>query len=481
MTPTPGVTVTSGASAPSTAPPTDTGTWFCAGMTEKGSITAPTLIRSYSQLLTTYGERVAYGMLHDSLQAFFEEGGTRAFVQRVPGPSPVTATADIVDAGAKKVLKANATSPGEWANTVKLALTLTGENLVIVVKVGATVVETSPNLKTNAEAISWSANSTYIRLVEGAEFGAGAIAKTQEVTLATGTDDHANATETQWSNAINLFTSDLGPGQVSMPGRTTATAQENLLTHAKEKNRLALLDGTDTATVATLTAQAAVLRGKSTARYGGLFAPWVTIPGLTAGTTRTVPPCALMAGLAARSDGAGGNPNLAIAGVNNTGRYVTGISQANWTAAERGTLSEGGVNVLRLINGRVEPYDNVTLVNYMVDSTWLQLSNARLNMAICARSAFVAERHLFAQLDGRGVELSKFNGDLVGEVLLPLLEVGALFEENKQGPESAFQCNTGETVNTTKTLSEGKLMAQIGVRMSPSAQTITIEIIKEAL
>jgi phage tail sheath protein FI len=477
----PGVTVTSGTSAPSTAPPTDTGTWFCAGITEKGSATAPTLIRSLSQYASTYGERVSYGVLYDSLQTFFEEGGTRAYVSRVVGPSPVTASVsgEILDAGGKKVLKMTASSPGEWANTLKPELTLTGENLVIVVKLGTTTVETSPTFKTNAEAISWSANSAYIRLAEGSE--AGTIAKTQTVEVKGGTDDHANATEATWLNALTLFTSDLGPGQVSMPGRTTATAQENLLTHAKEKNRLALLDGTDTPTAATLTAQAAVLRGKSTARYGGLFAPWVVIPGLTAGTTRTVAPCSLMAGLMARSDGSGGNPNQAIAGVNNLGRYVTGISQPNWTAAERGTLSEGGVNVLRLINARVEPYDNVTLVNYVVDSTWLQLSNARLNMAICSRSAAVAERHLFAQLDGRGVEISKFNGDLVGEVLLPLLEAGALFEENKQGPESAFQCNTGEAVNTTKTLSEGKLLAVIGVRMSPSAQTVNIEIIKEAL
>jgi len=476
--PTPGVTVTSGASAPSSAPPTDTGQWFIAGLAEKGSTTAPTLIRSLSQYVTVFGERVSYGVLYDSLQTFFEEGGTRAYVTRVVGPGAVTATADILDAGGKKVLKANATSPGEWANTIKLELTLAAEKVTIVIKLGSTVVETSPALASNAEAISWSANSAYIRLVEGAEFGTGTIAKTQTVEVKTGADDRASITDTQWLGAINLFTSDLGPGQVSMPGRTTATAQENLLTHAKEKNRLALLDGTDTVTVATLTAQALVLRGKSTARYGGLFAPWVVIPGLTAGTTRTVPPCALQAGLCARSDSSGGNPNQAIAGVNNIARYVTGVSQAAWTASERGTLSEAGVNVLRTINGAVRPYDNVTLINAVVDSTWLLLSNARLNMAICSRAAAVAERHLFAQIDGRGVEIGKFNGDLVGEVLLPLYDQGALFGET---PEEAFECQTGEAVNTTKTISEGKLIAVLAVKMSPAAEYITIEVIKEAL
>jgi hypothetical protein len=99
-------------------------------------------------------------------------------------------------------------------------------------------------------------------------------------------------------------------------------------------------------------------------------------------------------------------------------------------------------------------------------------------MAICAQAGAVAERHLFAQIDGRGVEIGKFNGDLVGEVLLPLYNAGALYGET---PEHAFQCVTDSTVNTTKTISEGKLLATLAVRMSPAAEFITIEIVKEAL
>jgi hypothetical protein len=109
-----------------------------------------------------------------------------------------------------------------------------------------------------------------------------------------GTDDRASVTDTQRTTALNLFTSDLGPGQVSVAGATATATHAIVEAHAETFGRVALLDGTDTATVATLTTQAATDRAATGARSSGLFAPWVTMPGITAGTTRTVPPSALV-------------------------------------------------------------------------------------------------------------------------------------------------------------------------------------------
>lgn len=473
MTPTPGVTVTSGASAPSTSPPTDTGTWFVAGETEKGPADLPVLVRSLAQYVAIFGGRVAYGYLYDALETFFKEGGSRAYVTRVVGPAAKTATVKLSD-GSKDTLEVNAISPGAWGNDLTVKVDPGSGDFVLIVELGEDVVETSPTLNDGAEAVTWALTSSYIRLLD---LGKGDPAEASKE-LASGTDDRENITEEGWADAINLCEADLGPGQVSMPGRTTAEAQENLLAHAGERNRVAILDGTDTETVGTLVSQAATLRGEDTARFGGLFAPWVVIPGLTPGTTRTVPPCAVIAGLAARSDGLGGNPNEAIAGVSHVARYATDLSQAAWTAAERGELSDGGVNALRVINSAVIPYDDITLVNPLDDDTWLFLSNARLNMALAAGFAAVGERHLFAQIDGRGVELSKFGGDLVGEVLLPLYEAGALFGDT---PEDAFACDTGDSVNTEETISEGKILATVSVRMSPAGRFVEIELVKEAI
>jgi phage tail sheath protein FI len=472
MTTTPGITVTSGSVAPSSSPPTDTGTWFVTGQSEKGPINEPVLILNMVSYVAHLGARSGGTTLYDAAQTFFEEGGSRLYVVREGGPAAALATITAKNGSSENTLTINATSDGSWANGLEFITTTESAKFKAVVKLGGVVVDEHAGFASNAEAVAYFANSPYIRLVDLGKGNPAAATKT----LASGTDDRENITETQHEAALALFSAHLGPGQVSSPGRTSAEAQKAILAHAKAKNRVALLDGTDTATVATLTSQASTLRAEATARYGGLFAPWVVIPGVTPGTTRTVPPCALMAGLAARNDGEGGNPNEAIAGVNHLARYCTDVSQVPWSGENRGVLSEAGVNVIRELNSVPRPYDNVTLINPLVDTTWLQLSNARLNMAICSRAEAIAERHLFAQITTH--EIAKFNGDLVGEVLLPLFDQEALFGDT---PEDAFTVETGDQVNTDTTIGEGKLRAILAVKMSPSAERVEIEVVKEAL
>jgi phage tail sheath protein FI len=472
---TPGVLVKSGASAGSSSPPVDIGQWFIAGLAEKGSIDRAVKIRSLAQYVTTFGARVAYGSLYDSLDLFFSkgDGGSVAYVARVVGPTPVTATVTIKD-GSVNTMVFNASSPGEWGNELSVVVTHpTSETFKLVVKLGSTVVaENLTPFSTAAEAIAWAATTAFLRIET---LGHG-IPEVATKTLASGADDRSNVTETQWTNARKLFTKDLGPGQVSMPGRTTAEAQEGLLTHCEQTNRIALLDGTDTATVGTLTSQATTLRGQTTARYGGLFAPWVVIPGISPGTTRTVPPCALVAGLMARNDGLGLNPNEPAAGDNGISSYAVGLSQMNWTDAQRGELSDSGVNAVRFMNENVEVYDDRTLVNFVTDDTWQWLSNARLDAFIKAKAAAVGERFIFRQI-GKKVP-AEFGSAIEGEVLLPLFNVEALYGDTQA---EAFSVDTGEAVNTPESIEEGKLRAIASIRMSGVAQVIEIEIVKEAI
>ena len=474
MTPAPTVKVTSGSGAPSTSIATDTGTWFVTGLFERGPVGKAVEILSYSQLVSTFGAREASTYMHDAIQTFFEEGGARCEVSRAVGPTPVLATVKAKNGSAEDTLQIDAASYGAWANDIDVVITVESTNFSLDVKEDGVVVEEGGPFATNAEAVAWAANSSYIRLKD---LGKGDPAEgTKE--LASGTDDRGNITETQWATALAQFGKDLGPGQVSRPGATTAEAQKALLVHARDYNRVALLDGTDTATVGTLTAQAATLRAETTARYGGLFAPWAVIPGLTLGTTRTVPYCAVQAGLTARSDGASDNSNLAIAGEERgVARYAESLSQVGWSATERDTLADAGVNVARIIGSAVVTYDDLSLVNGVVDDTYLLLSNNRCIMQIQAESYAVGRRHLFRQIDGQKLETSDFGNDINGEVLLPLYDKNALFGET---PEEAYTVDTGDAVNTEKTISEKRLKANLLVEITGSARTIEINVNVEA-
>src|SRR5947209_15483793 len=87
----PGTTVTRRDTSPPIAVPTDTSVWFVTGMAEKGPL-EPVLIGSMNDYAETFGARVSYGLLYDALDTFFREGGSRAYVSRVVGPTPVAAS-----------------------------------------------------------------------------------------------------------------------------------------------------------------------------------------------------------------------------------------------------------------------------------------------------------------------------------------------------------------------------------------------------
>jgi phage tail sheath protein FI len=275
------------------------------------------------------------------------------------------------------------------------------------------------------------------------------------------------------TTALGVLTKDLGPGQIFVPGSlgTSATAQGKVLDHAAEANRIALL-AAPTDVAADLQTLADTFATNVNARYGALFAPQAVVPGLTSGTTRTVDYPALAAGIIARND--------ALYGVNDPAAGVHGISRfaidltATYTDDERESLNDAGVDIARSIYGQVQTYGYRTLAE--LDTGWGLLSNARLNMAIVAKCEAVAERYVFSQLDGRRVRINQFGADLTG-VLVPYYESGQLFGETAQ---DAFYVDVGQAVNPDEQLAQGILRAVIGLRMSPFAELVVIEIVKVA-
>lgn len=479
--PLPGPVITQSSTPPNRSAPTDVGVWFVAGLTEKGAL-VPLEITSMADYATKLGARVSYGVLYDSLEAFFAEGGDTAVVSRVVGPAPVNATVNVFDASGSAApgdvaLVATAESPGDWANLLNvniLAGDQAGEFKVQVTHdTDTTINELSPSLLDRDAAVTWSQTSVYIRLTLGASNEDPRVQG--PLSLATGTDDRASIVDAQWLAALNRFTKDLGPGQVSAPGRSTAAGHSQLLSHAQVNNRFALVDFADTATVATLTAAAAANRALATARYGYGFAPWATIPGLTPGTTRLVPYSAVQAGLEARNAGSGHSANEPAAGELGRARYAIGLSQLAWSDTDRTTLNDNGVNVARVLFDGVRSYGYRTFVDPSgVLQDWLAASNGRLGMQLAALAYQIAEEFEFRQIDGAKHTISEFGGALTG-MLLPFYDQGALFGAT---PEEAFLVDVSDTINTPVTIAARELHARLAVRMSQFGERVFIDIAK---
>ncbi|NAZ73854.1 hypothetical protein GTQ99_00215 [Kineococcus sp. T13] len=426
-----------------------------------------------TEFRTYFGARITESLLWDALDTYFREGGSTAYVQRVAGPAAALAGITLNDADGDPSLRVDAKNAGAWWNGVTVAVTAgaaVGE-FALVIANPEFGVERSPSLASVTDAINWSNSSSWaaVSLPTGASGADPAVVAAANMTG--GADDYAAVDDVTRGTALARFTRGLGPGQVWIPGATSTNTRGALRTHAKEHNRIALLDDTDTSSATAAGTEAQSLQGDE---YAALFGPWHVVPGLLGGTTRQVPPTAMAAALMARNDQTR-SANNAAAGVSGRARYVVGLTQSGWSDAEREALNTNGLNVFRELPAGVTLYGYRTLAKPGTDAyAWSFLANQRLRMAITAEAETVAETFLFRQVDGRGQLLAEFGSALSG-VLLRYYNEGALFGET---PDEAYLVNVGEQVNTPTTIANGELHAVLSLRMSPTAELVVIEIVK---
>lgn len=466
---------------------TNTGAAFAVGVTTRGPAGKARPIHSLAEFLALTGERIAASpSLYDWVETFFSEGGAELFFQRVYGstakPSKITgglkkAAEEVlgIEAGAQ-----GAIDPGVWGNSLFVVVEQpTGSTFKLKVELEVngvkSVVEESPVFSSGSEAIVWAkAFSNYIVLTAGA--GVANIPDVLASKALSGGTAGGAAADADYAIALESFLPELGPGQVCAPGQTTAARQLQLLAHAVANNRFALCDGTDTPTVATLVAQAQALyvAPNNGRRNGQLAAPWDVVPGLTASSTRTVPPSARLAAQYAKIDGLG-NPNQGAAGKRGTAQFAIDLSQPGWTATQREELNAAGVTVSRRrFASSIQTYGVRTLADQANDETWSMAPNVRTTMFFAARCYLVGEDFEFGEVDGQGQEASRLKGEIVAEATR-LFKQGALYGETAS---EAFSVNTGPTVNTAKVLAEGKLLAQVALRTSPIAEQMVFYLVK---
>ena len=468
----PGVNISIRSTPPPRIAPTDTGVWFLSGLTEKGSTTEATFVTSLTDAEYKLGSRVSYGSVHDALDVFFREGGSRAYVSRVVGPGATTAFVVLNDNAAAPTLRVEANSPGEWGNALNVQVvagTAGGSFVLIITHDTLGELERSPDLLDKAEAFNWAVNSDWIKLVDAASLlDPNIVAVTS---LAGGLDQRASITDTEWTNSLLRFSRDLGPGQVSFPGRTTSNAHLALQAHALATNRIAILDAPNVATKATLLTSLGSVRGNG--KWSGMFWPWETVPGIVSGTDRVMPPSARIAGNIARADSLG-SPNTPAAGENGQARFSSGLAQSALSDADRQELNAAGLNVTIVKYGGVRTYGWRTAANPTTEPDWINLGNSRLLMEIASRADEIGEMYIFQEIDGQGILTSKFGGSLVA-MLMDYWNAGSLFGSTV---DEAFFVDTGPSVNTPQTIQNLELRAVIGIKPSPFAEMITIEVVK---
>lgn len=468
----PGHTTTIGDRAAAPLASASTSNGFVVGVCERGPVDVPIKAISLTDAADQIGERVsANPFLFDAIDCAFRDGASVVYIGRAIGDEADTAEDKAEDAGAKTAFTVAAKSPGAWGNDLDVKITLTAGSVVLVIEEGETVVETSPALDTNAEVVEWGKSSEYVTITIGAEDAADA--KTQTLTLEGGKDDIAGVGTTELEEALGVLTKDLGPGQVAAPGFTTEAVHKALLEHGGLNNRRALLDDPIETTKGELVSHATALRGPN-ARFGELSGSWAVVPGVSLGTIRKVPFSGILMGLIARSEAEGNVPNRAAAGPRGKSRFATDLV-TKFTDEERGELDAAGVTASIMVRGVVTNYGNVTLVNQTTEPNWKSFSGSRQVMAVAAAADEILESFDFEQIDGHGYVFGDLKGKIEGGACMPAYLANALYGTE---PSEAFFVNTGPDVNTPTSIAAEEIKAQIGIRVSPTASFLEIEVVK---
>jgi hypothetical protein len=498
--PRPGVDVQITEPAPTGGAITDTGQGFFVQAAEMGPTDKATMLRSLREYERRYGLRHGPAIVtHDSVRAFFTERGSTLWFARAVGQGAAPAEADLLGSdGTTVLLHATAISGGAWGNDVTVGLEAqparagrgngggtgggrrrqhgeegeggarpeqqAGEPVRVVVTHGD-VVEHSTVVTTAGEAVAWSVNSQWITLT--ADNPGVPLEAVAPVALAGGASDDTLTPDTV-AAALDLFSTNYGPGQVSVPGATDPTIHDAVLAHCAKTKRCALIDLVD-GDATTLETDVQGLYGVDGSRFAQAYAPRLLYPGPDGISTIPVPYSAIQAGIIARADRTTGNPNEAAAGTNGMSQAARGLSR-EYTDDEREMLNDAGVTLAKVIYTSIRTYGARTCAG-PDDPNWKWFANSRVIMAISYEGDAIAENYVHKQIDAKLKIFDTLNQDL-GGMCLKYMTLNALWD---------FSVDTGPAVNTPDTIAAGEIHALIAVKTAPTAEWVVLEISKNPI
>ncbi len=465
---------------------------------------APRLVTSWSQFESLYGGFVAGAMLPLSVYGYFLNGGTMAYIVRVPNTepagepavgelpaadralgSPLTITSIEPDADlAIQVASGEAEEDAEGPNPFTLTVVEAGEvvesfpNLTLggPRDVATIVNDTSTKIKIEVSLADDVDLAAQLELLkpgvyelekaapqpvpvtgrkfagsESARTGINGLALADDVTIVAVPDLVTAATREDGSLDLNLW----------------KAVQTSLIAHCEQhSNRLALLDAPP-----GMGPQQIRDWRSDTAQYDSAFAalyyPWIKVDnpiGVGADTEVLIPPSGHVAGLWARTDESRG---VWKAPANDTLRGVLDVELAI-TQTEQGVLNPIGINAIRAFGTRgIRVWGARTLSS---DTDWQYLNVRRLfNMV----ESTILEGTQWAVFEPNNVSLWEGVTRTLTGYLHGLWQAGALFGASAN---EAFFVRCDASTNPPESIDAGKLVVEVGLAPVKPAEFVIFRI-----
>lgn len=478
----PGVVIsTSVRTGPSTATARESSQLFVVGLAERGPSDEAVLIESLADFEDMFGGYQSYSYLHPTVESFFEEGGTRAFVTRVVGASATVGELTLQNGGTD-VLTLTANGAGDWSENVEVAVSHpTGTTFKVDLYYDGDLKYTTGTVSTSSQAagrinLSAIASRYVTATVDSTSLRPSVISATA---LTAGDDDRSAVTSTDYVSALTVFNDALGTGAVACPEAYDADVTTGLVTHANEYNRIALLYAAEGATATAVKTKALDIQGEDGAEHAALYHPWVQAPTGTPGITRYIPPVGYVAAKRALAHNQVG-PHMPGAGLISVARFINGVrTEIDKTVGD--DLDENYVNAIRVIQNTVRVYGARSCSADTENFRYITQQDVVNSIVTeCYRSI---EDVVFSSIDGRNTIFANIESRILA-ILTVMRNIGALypaFDANGRQLDDGYTVKCNSSINPASQLATGLVKAKIGVRVSSVGDQIEIDIVKSNL
>lgn len=455
-------------------------TAFVIGFANWGPVGVAKIITSFSEYQRVFGGFHALGYLAEFASIFFNLFGGKQIVAVRAGKNAVKATLTRNNrvATPAPTFKFDAKYP---SSTVDISVTITDtsdtDRVNIRVRSNAlNVTETFQNvdLRVAAEVAALNAKSKLIDVSLIAVTVAGATGRPVAGTfaLAGGTDGSSTMAAAEMAPFLSQFENEnLGTGQVAIPGFYDPVNTAALITHAENFNRLALLEpelGADYVEVADTF-------NSSPSSHAAAYFPWVEMQSLDGSNVKKFyPPTCFAAGACSKVDRTIGThkapANIRVPNALDVERNSDGTSVINDNVRE--FLNGKHINVIAPLQGEGIKIYGARLL-YPAGETRLRFVHERRMLNVIYYSAKIGYAWaVFAVVDGQG----RLFRDLTASgknFLRPFWRAGALYGATE---EEAFIVVADRSNNPPEELENGRVHVQLGVKLSPTAEIIIINI-----
>jgi len=460
---------------------------FLAGYAGWGPVNTPVVISSWLDYVRKFGGFNANSWLDAAVYVLFNlYGGKTAIISRAVGAAAAVGTLTLDDRAGSPLdtLRVDAKYPssyfddikvqvadGTTANTVKLIFTS--------VKLQALgfLPETYDNFTigtadiTHVNQTSKLVNLTNLASATAAPNNRPAVLAATALTG--GTDDFAGVNAAKYVAALGAFADiNLGGGQVAVPGINDSTVLAALKAHAELYQRLAIYDSVYGEDVSEILA-----RDYSAARsaHAALYYPWVQMLDLSGnGNKKFYPPSIFAVGACAQVDRTIGvhkaPANISALNAIDVERNADGTPMFNDNA--RTQLNEKQINVIapigtegiKIYGGRLFYPTGETRVQFVHQRRVLNLVYYTAKLGLTWAT--------FQVVDGTG-KLFRDLRSSAANFLRSMWRAGALYGATEQ---EAFVATCDASNNPAEDLDLGIVKIQLGLKISPTAERIIVNI-----